>query len=684
MLFAAAVMAPLAGNGVQASTGAPSAQPSRGEARLIVRFKPGANSLRAKALSAHASADEAASVTQSRAQALSRRSGYQLVAGRALDERTQVVSASGQDAHALAKQLRLDSDVEWVAIDKRRQRLVLPNDPLFTQGPGGAGPASGQWYLKAPELPGSPVRKDGNIVSSINAVGAWDYTTGSAEVVVAVLDTGVRDDHPDLRDKLLAGYDMIHVPQIANDGDGRDGDASDPGDWVSQADVNSGDPFTGCTVEDSSWHGTQVAGLIGAASNNQLGMAGVAWGSRILPVRVLGKCGGYDSDIVAGMRWAAGLSVPGLPGSPHPARVLNLSLGSGDSCDPNAATNPGGASGAGTAALYRETINAVNAQGAVVVVAAGNGTGHAVGLPANCPGAIGVVALRHIGTKVGFSDIGPEITIAAPGGNCVNVGPGDACMYPMLSTTNSGITKPALSGYTDSYNIAVGTSFSAPLVAGTVALMLSRRPSLTPSEIVSVLKGTARAFPSSGAAPNPDGTPIQACRAPDGSDQLQCYCTTSTCGAGMLDAAAAVAAVAGLQARISYTPAAPQVGQTVQLNGADSQVGAGRSIKAYSWSLVNGGGIVGGFSSSTNASSATLLAPSAAGSLTVRLTVTDDLNLTASTDASITVVDVPAPPPAAPPPSVQPSSGGGGAFSPAWLLGLLAATLGLALTRQRR
>lgn len=686
LLFAATVMAPLAANSVYASAaGTPTAQASGAEARLIVRFKSGSNSLRAKALSVHATADEAASITQSRAQDLSRRSGYKLMAGRALDERTQVVTASGLDARALAQQLRLDSEVEWVAIDKRRQHFTVPNDPLFAQGPVGTGPASGQWYLKGPDLPSAPVRKDGNIVSSINAVGAWDYTTGSADVVVAVLDTGVRYDHPDLKDKLLPGYDMIHVPQIANDGDGRDADASDPGDWVSQADINSGDPFTGCTLEDSGWHGTQVAGLIAAASNNNLGMAGVSWGSKILPVRVLGKCGGYDSDIVAGMKWAAGLSVPGLPGNSTPARVLNMSLGSGDSCDPNAATNPGGASGASTASLYRDTFNAVIAQGAVVVVAAGNGTGHAVGLPANCPGAIGVVALRHIGTKVGFSDIGPEVTIAAPGGNCVNVGAGDPCMYPMLSTTNSGITKPALSTYTDSYNVAVGTSFSAPLVAGTVALMLSKRPSLTPGEIVTVLKGTARAFPSSGAAPNADGTLIPACHAPDSTDQLQCYCTTSTCGAGMLDASAAVAAVAGLQARIGYTPAAPQVGQAVQLNGADSQVGAGRSIKAYNWSLVNGGGIVSGFSSSTNASSATLLASTAAGSMTVRLTVTDDLNLVASTDTSITVVDVPAPPVPAPPPppTTLPSSGGGGAFSPAWLLGLLVATLGLALTRRR-
>ncbi len=650
-------------------------------ARLIVRFKAGAASLRAKALSANASASDAASITQSRAQNLGRRMGLALVAGRALDERTQVVTASGQDARALAQSLSRDAEVEWVAIDQRRQHYAVPSDPRFLSSADtgvSGGPSVGQWYLKAPDPVGySPVRPGGNIVSSINAVGAWDHTTGSASIVVAVLDTGVRYDHPDLTDKLLPGYDMISQAVIANDGDARDPDASDPGDWVSVQDTTGVNQatFAGCTIGDSSWHGTQTAGLIGAMSNNGVGMAGVSWGSKILPVRVLGKCGGYDSDIVAGMRWAAGLSVPGEPVNPTPARVLNLSLGSNGSCDTNASTNPGGASAAGTATLYVEAIRDVNAQGAVVVVAAGNTTGHAVNLPANCAGVIGVVALRHVGTKVGFSDIGPEITIAAPGGNCVNVGPHDPCLYPMLSTSNSGLTGPALSTYTDAYNYAVGTSFTAPLVAGTVALMLSQRPSLLPGEIIKVLKGTARAFPS----PSTNtGTPV--CTVPTASsvDQLECHCTTSTCGAGMLDASAAVAAVAGLQARITSTPAAAQVGQAVQLSGADSQTGTGRGISTYAWTLVDGGGVVSGFSSSTNASTATLLASTAAGSFTVRLTVTDDLGLSASSDASITVVPV-----SAPAPSPTPSGSGGGAVSLAWLLGLALAVAGLGLGRRR-
>ena len=652
-------------------------------ARLIVRFKSGAASLRAKALSAKASASDVASITQSRAQNLGRRTGLALVAGRALDERTQVVTASGQDARALAQSLSRDAEVEWVAIDQRRKHYAVPSDPRFLSSADtgvSGGPSVGQWYLKAPDPANLlPVRPGGNIVSSINAVGAWDHTTGSASVVVAVLDTGVRYDHPDLVGKLLPGYDMISEAVIANDGDARDPDASDPGDWVSSADItNNPITFKDCLVENSTWHGTQTSGLIGAASNNGIGMAGVSWGSKILPVRVLGKCGGYDSDIVMGMKWAAGIDIGfGVPVNPNPARVLNLSLGSSGSCDTNEATNPGGKIGANTAAWYVDAIKAVNAQGAVVVVAAGNTTGHAVNLPANCAGVIGVVALRHVGTKVGFSDIGPEITIAAPGGNCVNTGPNEPCLYPMLSTSNTGLTGPALSTYTDAYNYAVGTSFTAPLVAGTVALMLAQRPSLLPSEIVKVLKGTARAFPS----PSTNtGTPVCTVPTATSADQLECHCTTSTCGAGMLDASAAVAAVAGLQARITSTPAAAQVGQAVQLSGTDSQTGTGRGISTYAWTLLDGGGVVAGFSSATNASTATLLASTAAGSFTVRLTVTDDLGLSDSSDASITVVPVPGPAPA---PSQAPSGSGGGAVSLAWLLGLALAVAGLGLGRRR-
>jgi hypothetical protein len=333
---------------------------------------------------------------------------------------------------------------------------------------------------------------------------------------------------------------MISDIPTANDGDGRDADPSDPGDWLTLAEVQDPhSPFYQCdtVAEDSSWHGTQTSALIGALTNNGIGMASVARNVRILPVRALGKCGGYDSDIIAAMLWAAGLDVPGTPVNPTPARVLNLSLGGEAACT----------------AAYTDAVAEINAAGAIVVASAGNSSGHAAGTPANCTGVIAVTGLRHAGSKVGFADLGPAIAIAAPAGNCVNTAPGTPCLYPMLTAANSGLTTPisnAAGGsiYTDAFNISVGTSFSAPMVTGTIALMLSADPTLTPAAVRSLLQSSARPFPSSGLS-NTDGTPLPQCVAPQPIedtqiDQGECYCTTSTCGAGMLDAGATLAAVA--------------------------------------------------------------------------------------------------------------------------------------------
>ena len=277
-----------------------------------------------------------------------------------------------------------------------------------TRPPARAGPAVGQWYLRAPS------NMPGTVMSAINAEAAWDITTGSSSVVVAVLDTGIRFDHPDLKTianggNLLAGYDMIADADTSNDGDAaRDADASDPGDWIDQADIDAGKFGGACTAADigsSSWHGTQTAGLIGALTNNTIGMASVGRTVRILPVRVLGKCGGFDSDILAGMRWAAGIDIGGgVPVNANPAKVINMSLGGGTTCS----------------AAYVSAVNEITARGVTIVASAGNSAGHAVSEPANCAGVIGVAGLRHIGTKVGFSDLGSQISISAPGGNCVN------------------------------------------------------------------------------------------------------------------------------------------------------------------------------------------------------------------------------------------------------------------------
>jgi serine protease len=478
-----------------------------------------------------------------RARELGQRIGLVTEAGRGIAERTQVVTASGVTSEELARRLGGASDVEYAVPDHRRYRLAAPNDPLYPDNVPGNSPASGQWYLRAPT---------GDVRSSIDIEPAWTITTGSAGAVVAVIDTGVRFEHPDLLavsvgGKLLPGYDMVSNSAIANDGSGRDASAADPGDWVSASEANdAGGFFYECTPRnpatgrfvavDSSWHGTRVSGVIAALTNNGVGMASVGPSLRVLPVRALGKCGGYDSDIIAAIRWAAGLSVPGAPANANRAQVINLSLGGAGACS----------------AAYRETIDAVAAVGSVIVAAAGNTAGHAVSSPANCPGVIAVAALRHVGTKVGFSDLGPEIAIAAPGGNCVNVAPGTPCLYPILTTSNSGLTTPVTSIYTDSFKITVGTSFSSPLVAGAAALVLSAQPAIAPAAVRRVLQATSRPFPTTG-ADDGDGTVVPVCTPPQYDaqgqpvEQLQCYCTTATCGAGILDSGAAViAASAGL------------------------------------------------------------------------------------------------------------------------------------------
>ena len=450
--------------------------------------------------------------------------------GRVLGPHTQALRGQGLSSSELVRRLRALPEVEWAVVDQRRGVHNLPNDPLFGDNQRNITPVAGQWYLRAPT---------GDLVSAINAVGAWALTTGAPSVTVAVLDTGVRLEHPDLQGKLLPGYDFVDSDRdragrflsnkTANDGDGRDDDPTDPGDWTSANECSSGEP-----ASYSSWHGTQVSGLIGAATNNNLGMAGVGWQVMVLPVRVLGRCGGYDSDIIAAMRWAGGVSQNvGVNEvlnyrNAHPARVINMSLGSQGSCTP----------------AYQDVVNELLAAGVSVVAAAGNDTGLKVSVPANCKGAIAVSGVRHIGSKVGYSNIGPEVALAAPAGNCVNLeGP---CLYPLLTTMNLGLRQPGASGYSDSIDYTVGTSFASPLVAGTVALMLAVDPTLTPSKVRDILQATARSFPSSRTLA-PGESPVPACRAPDNQDQLECFCTTSTCGAGLLDTSAAVARTLALR-----------------------------------------------------------------------------------------------------------------------------------------
>lgn len=641
---------------------APALSPVTGE--VIVGFKPGSDTLRRHPVAERLAAAQAQRVLQQRAAALASRLGRPLVAGAAVGRGVMVLRAEGIDAATLARQLAADPDVAYAQPKGRKRRVAAPNDPLYPATVTGVrpnGPDSGQWYLRAP---------DATVRSAIDIEAAWARTRGSADVVVAVLDTGVRFEHPDLGrvasgGKLLPGYDFVGDTVVSNDGDGRDGDPSDPGDWVTSSEAGRA-PFIGCGASISSWHGTATSSLIGAAADDATGMAGAAPGVRVLPVRVLGKCFGDDEDIIAGMRWAGGLPVDGVPPNPNPAKVLNLSLGGGGACG----------------SAYQATVDELAAAGVLVVAAAGNSVGGPVNEPANCRGVIGVVALRHAGSKVGFSDMGPEIGISAPGGNCINVTAGTPCLYPILAATNSGPRGPVSSAWTDSYDITVGTSFSSPLVAAVAALMASQRPGIRPDQLTAAMQATARPFPTTGADNGPDDpTPVPSCTNPSATGPSgQCYCTTGLCGAGMLDAGAAVAATTGALARIQVQPAAPSVGNAVSLSGAGSLGIVGSSVTAYAWRLVSSdAGVVTGFSSATNAATATL-APAAAGRFTVELAITDSSGNVSTTQSTVTVAAATAPGGGS---SGGGGGGGGGSVSAAWLAGLGLAVAALGVLRRR-
>jgi serine protease len=327
----------------------------------------------------------------------------------------------------------------------------------------------------------------------VNAPTAWDMITGASDVYIAILDTGITD-HADLAGRWIGGYDLVSDANVANDGDGRDSDAHDPGDWLTDAESKD-PPFStvGCPVSDSSWHGTHVAGTIGAATNNNLGIAGLNWDSKIVPVRVLGKCFGYTSDIADGIRWAAGLSVPGTSLNSHPTKVINMSLG--------------GYSPTGCSTTYQTAINAAHGEGATIVVSAGNSNANAGEYqPANCNNVVTVAATNRYGNRASYSNYGTAVDISAPGGG---IGGG------VLSTMNTGTQGPA----DDTYAFYQGTSMAAPHVSGVASLIYSLNPTLTPSQVLTILQSNVTAFPS-------------------GST-----CNTSDCGSGIINAAAALAAV---------------------------------------------------------------------------------------------------------------------------------------------
>lgn len=387
------------------------------------------------------------------------------------------LSDEAQLTNTLAS-LNGSAEVAFAEVDETFQPLTLePNDTLFGEQ---------LQYQNARVLSDS---------YGINLPEAWDVSTGVPTVTVAVIDTGIRADHPEFAGRIVDGFDFIASSSNGNDGDGRDSDPSDPGDGISlseSTDINS--PYYGCATANSTWHGTAMAGLLGATGNNHEGIAGVNWQSKILPLRVLGKCGGSSSDIADAIRWAAGFDVPGTTLNTHPAQVMNLSLG-----------RPGRCSN-----TLQSAIDDATAAGAVIVVAAGNsGINASNASPANCKGVIVIGASTLDGYRAHYSNYGSVVSIAAPGGNTA-YNTSDA----LMTTADSGTQQPA----GPSYKAYRGTSISTAVASGVISLMKSVQPSLTASEIITILQHTATPYS------NIDS------------------CTDDLCAKGIINAGAAVAA----------------------------------------------------------------------------------------------------------------------------------------------
>lgn len=449
---------------------------------------------------------------------LSRTAGVQIQQGHARGNGVYVLhlpsKMPAQQVNAIVGRLAQRSDVLYVQPDYIVHSTALsPDDDFYVN--------QKQWSL-------------GGAPGGMDVFGAWQQSAGLGNQVVAVVDTGVLPGHPDLQGKILPGYDFIGDVAEANDGDGRDPDASDPGDGVAAGECGPNAP-----AEPSSWHGTIISGIIAANTNNAVGMAGINWNARILPVRVLGKCGGYMSDVLDGARWAAGLRVAGVPDNPNPARVINLSLGAAGACGP----------------AEQDAFNAIRAAGAIVIAAAGNDGADMDSTPyspATCPNVITVGATDRNGQRTPYSNYGAAVSVSAPGGYFT--GATDA-ENGVLSLYNSDSV--TIDATTYCYAYTQGTSMSTAQVAGVVSLMLAVNPALTPDQTLQILGATAR--------PINDG-----------------FCNTGAyCGKGLVDAAAALTAVAASQP--ADTPSSTQAPNTNTNPGAGGGGGGGGC------SLRNGG-----------------------------------------------------------------------------------------------
>lgn len=496
-----------------------------------------------------------------------------------------------REAERLIQRLRQDPSIASVELDEYLFPLFVPNDTFFNDA------RDIQWHLKPPstERPGGA-----------NLPGAWDVTRGRG-VVVAVIDTGVTT-HADLDANVIRGHDFISPDSdggflVANDGNGRDGDPADPGDWIDDADLSkslfSSTTATPCRKAASSWHGTHVAGTVGAVSNNGSGVAGIAHEGKVVAIRALGKCFGYSSDITDAIRWAAGAAPAsgswtdlGIPVNPNPARVINLSLGvSNSSCSSS----------------RQNAVTAARNAGAVVVVAAGNDAREGISSPANCAGVIAVAAHTLEGDKANYSNYATGMTLSAPGGgsctisslNCLPHGSSNApgtIWRLVASTSNDGATAPA----TAIFSGKTGTSMAAPHVSGVAALLFSAMPTLLNDTVRNLLTASAREFPAGTFCAGRSGNP---------------------CGAGMLDATRALQRLADLTPSVSARANAAVVenGSTVTLSGTATPKPAGNTNLTYEWRQSSGPAVTLSNGSTTQAS---FTAP-ATSRLAFRLVVTD-------------------------------------------------------------
>ncbi|HKO69207.1 MAG TPA: S8 family serine peptidase [Burkholderiaceae bacterium] len=429
------------------------------------------------------------------------------------------------DARTAAARLAADPTVEYAEPDVTMKPFAVPNEADF---------ALKQWNLFPPAsiYPGNvdvamgqpPKTTSAPAAGAANLISAWDRTTGSDTVVVAIIDTGIVN-HPDLNNaglntpltyapagRFLPGYDFVStnalgLPNGTVEGAegagqvGRDNNPADPGDAVSVADranalCNDNTPNQGTAAAPSTWHGTHTAGVVAATSNNSTGIAGIGWNVKILPVRALGRCGGAMSDIADAILWSAGLAVTTAPAPPANANAAKVIL-----------IGAGGKAGVACSQTLQSAIDAAVGAGSVVVAAAGNeGSVTGISAPANCNNVIAVTAHAINGENATYSNIdaegGSQVSISAAGGGSPGGQGGLGAIddplwdgYYIWSTSSSGTAGPVANTPTAAYARRIGTSAAAAQVAGVAALIKSAVPAATPAQIKGAITTSARPFP---------------------------------------------------------------------------------------------------------------------------------------------------------------------------------------------